>query len=204
MINRIAERLCQPLPGISAQAIMSPLSYHDERFNPGIPPDAKRGAVMILLHEDSFPIIRRASYSGPHSGQMALPGGKLEPGEQDMDAALRETEEEIGVSRHNIEVLGKLSSLYIPPSRFLVTPFIGVVSDKMDFRPEPREVDAVFEITLTDLVHDKTIRSKKMNLPNRMVVDTPYFYLAGQVVWGATAMILSEFKEIIKEVPGIA
>lgn len=202
-ISFIKKRLEEPLPGVKAQVLMSPLSYHDKRFNTQDKKNARKGAVLILLNGGQIiPLIKRSLYDGPHSGQMALPGGKIEAGEGPIEAAVRETEEEIGIAIKEIEILGALSPLYIPPSGYLVHPFVGYTSRKFFYNPDPSEVAEVHEVSVTDLLNDDLIKKKRMKLPNNMIIDTPYLAYGDQVVWGATAMMLSEFRYLLKEKAG--
>lgn len=137
-----------------------------------------------------------------HAGQISLPGGKREPGDSNLaETALRESREEVGVAQENVRILGKLSDLYIPPSRFLVTPFVGFCEKRPDFMKDPAEVDEIIEIKLSDLLSDQAVQVKKHKIGLGIHIKAPSFVVNGHVIWGATAMILSEFKEVIKTVP---
>lgn len=167
--------------------------------------DAKQSGVLILLYPGQlqetyrFALIRRPEYEGVHSGQVSLPGGRYEPSDRDLsDTALRETEEEIGVIASSVELLGALSELYIPPSNFMVHPFVGWTDRRPVFIPDHQEVEEVIEADLTDLMDDRKIKKRKIPLRNGLVILAPCFELGGSVVWGATAMILSEFREVVR------
>ena len=166
-----------------------------------IPPHARIGAVLILLFEEDDVLktcfIERATYDGVHSGQIAFPGGRKEEDETLVQAALREAEEEIGVNQSDVILLGQLTELYIPPSNFLVHPFVGAISYKPSFFPEPTEVAEVVEIKVDELSDVRYRGEKKIKLSNGTMVETPYFNLHGKTVWGATAMIISEFLEVL-------
>lgn len=197
-LQQLSTRLQQPLPGPPAQYAMAPQmrlpkdKYLKQDNNP------RESAVMILLYpHDGDPylvLIERPTYEGAHSGQISLPGGRVEPEDDSLAiTALRETEEEVGVIRDKITVVGELTDLYIPASRFLVYPFVGYVMDTPTFVPERKEVAAILEVPLRYLSQPHVRKQTKMRLFNNMWVNTPYFDIQGRVVWGATAMILSEF-----------
>lgn len=165
------------------------------------PPDAVPSSVLILLFPAADGIrtvfIKRPRYDGVHSGQISLPGGKAEPGDPDTGyTALRETEEEIGVPAGEITLIGKLSELYIPPSNFLVTPWIGYVTFTPVFKPDPSEVDGLLEALIRDLADDRNVKEVLISV-HGMELKAPAFVMHGEVIWGATAMILSEFREVI-------
>jgi 8-oxo-dGTP pyrophosphatase MutT (NUDIX family) len=169
-----------------------------------IPENPKRSAVLILLYASGktikFPLIVRPVYNGVHSGQVALPGGKHEESDKNLQVtAIRETEEETGILKKNVKIIGKLSELYIPPSNYLVTPFVGIHTVKPEFIPQESEVARIVETDVEKIMDEKNIFEKKMKLSSGVSVLTPYFDLNGLTVWGATAMILSEFKTVLYE-----
>jgi len=204
LCRKLNYRLSLPLPGIQAQLKMAHLERRLNYSQRNIPSYARMGAVLILLYEEDDNLktcfIERTTYDGVHSGQIAFPGGKKEEGETLVQAALREVEEEIGVKQSDVYILGQLTELYIPPSNFLVHPFVGAIPYKPAFFPEPAEVAEVVEIRIDDLSDVKYRGEKKIKLSNGTMVETPYFNLHGKTVWGATAMIISEFLEVIAEV----
>ncbi|GAA4281014.1 NUDIX hydrolase [Gaetbulibacter aestuarii] len=164
---------------------------------------AKKAGVLALFYpnsksETSFVLILRKSYKGVHSDQIAFPGGKLEKNESEHEAALRETEEEVGVPKKNIELIKSLSELYIPPSNFNVHPFMGFTENTPGFTPQEEEVEAIIEVRLSDFMDDKYFTSRRVQTSYQMEIETPVFILNGHVVWGATAMILSEIKDQLK------
>ena len=202
--RKLSYRLSLPLPGIQAQLKMAHLERRLNYSQRTIPAFARMGAVLILLFEEEDTLktcfIERTTYDGVHSGQIAFPGGKKEEDETLVQAALRETEEEIGVKQSDINVLGQLTELYIPPSNFLVHPFVGSISYKPSFFPEPAEVAEVVEIKVDELSDVRYRGEKKIKLSNGNIVETPYFNLHGKTVWGATAMIISEFLDVMSEI----
>ena len=164
---------------------------------------ARKGAVLILLypHQDKINTVLtlRPSYDGVHSGQVSFPGGKLEPEDESLAAAaLREAEEEVGLDRNEIKLIGNLSNLYIPPSNFLVSPFVGIMDKKPLLKKDDREVEKIIEVPITYFL-DESIKGRKMITPREFVsFETPYYDVEGHTVWGATAMMLSEMMELIK------
>ena len=166
----------------------------------------KKAGVLALFYPDprqtaNLLLILRRTYRGVHSNQMAFPGGKAEKGDFDLMAtALRETWEEVGVPQENIEVVRALSEVYIPPSNFDVQPFIGISAKPLNFVLQQREVEAIVEVRLTDFMDDANIVTQQLSTSYAENVDVPAFKLNGQIVWGATAMMLSEIRELLKQV----
>ena len=196
VVKKLEKLLKYPLPGRVGQLRMLPGGVNEERFS--IRDDHRKGAVLMLFYPDSdssfVPFIKRPEYPGVHSGQIAFPGGKWEPEDGDLSVtALREAEEEIGVYAEKVTLLGKLSDVYIPPSNFLVSPFIGFISEKPDFKPDPIEVERIINCPFPVLV-DKEIRKLTQVVGSSgSRFETPYFDIDNEVVWGATAMMLGEF-----------
>lgn len=152
-------------------------------------------------HETHLALIVRNSYPGIHASQIAFPGGKVEPTDIDLQhTALRETHEEIGVKPESVNVIRPFSELYIPPSNFLVSPFLGVVYDEIAFVPSPYEVKRVLELPLKDLLDDRIITQVVMSTSYAKNISVPVFNVDKYVVWGATAMMMSELKETIRKV----
>lgn len=201
---QLLERVLQsPLPGKSAQMNMSPVPVDLRRFETVLPTTHRKSGVLILFYPDKkesfFPLIKRPEYVGFHSGQVAFPGGKMEIGDEDIiQTALREAEEEVGVDRRQVQVLGKLSDLYIPTSNFLVSPIIGFLEKRPDFIPEVKEVSRIIQTELPLLFRPEIKKRKILTLGPNLNLDTPYFEIDGEVVWGATAMILSELIQVLQ------
>ena len=145
--------------------------------------------------------MKRPDYDGAHGGQVSIPGGRLEPGENHTQAALREFEEETGISVSSSQLLGRLSELFIAPSGFLVKPFVACAQERPRFDPDPVEVEQIIELTVSALMSEATVRWGRVRLDSDVQAETPYFDVEGHMVWGATAMILSEFKEILGDTP---
>jgi 8-oxo-dGTP pyrophosphatase MutT (NUDIX family) len=205
-IARFSARLQSPLPGLEAQMQMMPQA-RIRAFNASnwrIPDDARKSAVLILFYQGadglSFPLIERAAYDGVHSRQIAFPGGATEPEDASpVDTALRETEEEVGIGRHSVEVLGQLSPLYIPPSNFLVQPVVGVLRQAPRWLPQPDEVASVIETPVLPFVEGHFRSNSTIRHSSGVEMEVPSFIVQGHVVWGATAMMLAELSILLSE-----
>lgn len=156
---------------------------------------------MLLYPEDSqlwLPLIVRPTYPGVHSGQIALPGGKVEGADVSLTAtALRETEEEIGIRVSDSQVIGELSELYIPPSNMQVTPVVALIPEKPSYQPDPREVAEVLDIPLaafTDPNNQLTVPVKTA----AATLEVPSFVIDERIIWGATAMMMSELLAVLE------
>ena len=166
---------------------------------------AKQAGVLALFYPDSnnktnFVLILRKTYKGVHSAQVAFPGGKLEENDNSLqEAALRETFEEVGVPINTMEVMRELSQVYIPPSNFYVQPYLAITNEKPTFIKQDDEVEAIIEVDLDDFLSDTSLILKKVNTSYSVEVEVPAFKLNDHVVWGATAMMLSEIKDLLKQ-----
>jgi 8-oxo-dGTP pyrophosphatase MutT (NUDIX family) len=179
----------------------TPVGSLQPKFDHKTPP--KPGSVLILLYPDHdkilFPLTERPEYGGTHSGQVSLPGGKAEPGEDCVTTALREGEEEIGIAGAEVEILGRLSDFFVIPSNFKVIPVVGYLKTKPVFKADPIEVKKIIMADLYELLRDDSIKSKEILAAGRYPLMAPHFEIEGQVVWGATAMILNELRVVIRE-----
>ncbi len=202
-IKSLKKAFEEPLPGAKEHQKMVP---HTIKHDQPIPPPAftpKHGSVLILLYQKGdqlyFPLMLRPNYDGVHGGQISLPGGKKEEKDRDFFAtAIREAEEEIGVKSKEITVLGQLSELYVSASNFKVIPVVGYTESQPMFIPNPYEVEAIIEASVEDLMNPGLIRDTTLNVRG-FELETPYFDFSGNIVWGATAMILSEFKALLEK-----
>jgi len=168
---------------------------------------AKRAGVMALFYpntndETHLVLILRKTYKGVHSAQVGFPGGKYEDNDNNdlMETAIRETEEEIGVSRTHIDVLKTMSPIYIPPSNFMVHPYIGISKEYLIFTKQDEEVEEIIEVKLADFLNDNSTITTTLPTSFDEQVDVPAFKFNGHIVWGATAMMLGEIKDLLKQV----
>ncbi len=153
------------------------------------PDNARRTSIILLL---------RRKYEGIHSNQVGFPGGKMEKEDADIRiTALRETQEEVGVSPEKINVVRALTTLYVPPSNFLVHPFFGISEETPLFIPQEKEVAKLIEVPLENILDDKLVARKTIVTSYATNVDVPYFDFHGYTVWGATAAMLSEVKDLL-------
>jgi len=146
-------------------------------------------------------LILRKTYAGVHSNQIGFPGGKVEEQDQGLlHTALRETQEEVGVLADEVNVLQQLSDVYIPPSNFLVTPFMGLYENPKPFVLQKSEVEQLIEVSLADFLDDSNLIEQELSTSYAQNIKVPAFKLNGHVVWGATAMMLSEVRFLLKEI----
>jgi 8-oxo-dGTP pyrophosphatase MutT (NUDIX family) len=200
---RLRAAFASGLPGSEAQARMAP------RPRPGwpasaLPPDTRLAAALLLLFPTGdgpgLVLTKRADDLPQHPGQVSLPGGAIEPGEGVEGAALREAHEEVGVEPSAVRVLGVLTPLHIPVSGFAVHPVVGVTDPRPALRPHGREVERVLEIAIRDLADPLRVCLATRARDGREY-EVPYFDVAGEQVWGATAMMLAEFLTVLGAAP---
>lgn len=203
---KIRTRFKASLPGINAHRVMAPYRSTSISDAKGKKTVRSAATIMLLYPKEAgihFVLIQRPIYNGIHGGQISFPGGKQEMNELLSQTAKRETEEEIGVPLGTIQIIGKLTEVYIPPSAMLVSPFVGLLKTQPIFTKNDKEVDEVIEVPLEDLFRDKAIKKKKQVIgkgtENPIEILIPYYSLNNKMIWGATAVILSEFKEMMKD-----
>ncbi len=205
--KRIVKVTKMELPGEAVQYKMAPIERLQELKQAAKNTNtAKRAGVMSLFYpaadfETHLILILRKTYKGVHSAQVGFPGGKLELEDKSIqDAALRETEEEVGVARDTIAVLKQMTEIYIPPSNFFVQPFLGITRQLPKFVPQEDEVEALIEVRLQDFMDDFNITTQTITTSYATNIEVPAFNLNGHIVWGATAMMLNEVRELLKKV----
>jgi 8-oxo-dGTP pyrophosphatase MutT (NUDIX family) len=205
--NRISKIENLELPGSTSHYKMAPM-FRIKELESGkiVKKNPKQAAVMALFYPNGtyqthLLLILRNTYKGIHSNQIALPGGKVEKKDLNLlETALRETHEEVGAEREQITVIRSLSEVYIPPSNFEVTPYLGLYKKEKPFLMQANEVAAIIEVPLLDFMDDAKIFYQILNTSYAQNVEVPAFKLNGYTVWGATAMMLSEIKELFRQV----
>jgi len=197
----LLERLSQELPGKAAHIEVAPsrkINFDQQELL-----NARESGVLILFYlKDKEPylvLMERSTYDGAHSGQVSFPGGKREASDRDIvHTALRETNEEVGVLMEDVEVIGKLSDVFIPVSNFNVSPIVGFVNYHPEFIIDAREVKELIELKLTDLTDVKKLTSSNITLRNKTVIKVLSFNFNGKIIWGATALILNELRWLLR------
>lgn len=201
----IKEKLSGPLPGLEAQKAMMPadrlsrLSEYKKEI-----PLARQGAVVLIMFPKRvawhFLLIRRKERPGDvHSGQLGLPGGKVESTDiSPLFAALRETQEEVGLNLSEETLCGSLSPVYIPPSRFLVQPYVAVLDQEPYLSPAPGEVEAIHHVPLSWLFESRCKQFENFKTSYGLLKNYPCYNFNGLLLWGATAMIMSEMEWILR------
>lgn len=199
--QKLQIRLINNLPGKDEQWRMRVTSDKSYNFD-NTEEDAIQSAVLILLYEENgvicFTLTERTQTVEHHRGQISLPGGAREADEKLSSTAIRETQEEIGIYAYDVDLIGALSPLFVPVTGFIINPFVGIINANFDPQPAPEEVETVISVHVNELLNDDNELQEKRNLRG-YDVNIPYFLLSGHKVWGATAMILSEFKTVLKE-----
>lgn len=206
LAERLRKRLQSPLPGAEAHRLMYP-GFRGEKPG-GIPKDARVAAVLELLYPLSngqvgLLFFRRTSHDprDAHAGQIGFPGGSVEAQDENLaDTALREAWEEVAIPRASVDLLGGLSPLYIPVSNFMVHPFVGIATERPDFKGQDAEVDEILELPLADFLRPKARTTKSMTLSSGLrLPEVPYWDVQGETIWGATSMLVAELVTIIQE-----
>jgi len=194
------------LPAEIAHEKMAPLERMEIMKNLDLEAaNPRNAAVMMLFYPKNkqahLVLIVRNSYPGVHSSQIAFPGGKSELYDDSLEqTALRETFEEVGIPVEKITVVRAFSKVYIPPSNFMVFPFLGYSTEELNFIPDPAEVAGIIELSLEDFLNDKNVIVKRMATSYTEDINVPSFKVGGHIVWGATAMLMSELKDVLKRV----
>ncbi len=200
-VQWLRERMQQPLPGYEAQKKMMNINRPDGSH---APPTARQSGVLILLYPKDGDIklvaIERSADGGVHSGQIALPGGKQEEADTDIIAtALREAAEEVALNAHKVEVLGILSTLYIPVSNFVVNPVLAICHEEPQLIPSEYEVARILRLSLNTIFSRKETVEVKASGLHLTIRTIAYMMDDDKFIWGATAMILSELETMLDE-----
>lgn len=204
-INHIEELKKIELGGLEAQFKLAPklrLKYDKQKI---LAKNPKKAAVLALFYpnkrnETSILLTQRASYKGTHSAQISFPGGKVEKTDKNLqETALREAFEEVGIQKEDVTVIREMTDVYISPSNFLATPFIAYANAEPKYLIN-HEVDSIIEITVNDLLSESSITSITMNTSYMDNIDVPAFSINSKIIWGATGMMLSEIKDLLKTI----
>lgn len=203
-LGELAAALSRPLPGKEAQELMLPSMRRGQPIAPPPGESWRPAAVLVLIHPDgaggfAFPLVERSAAIGRHRGEVGLPGGSLEPGESDREAALRETGEELGLAPDllgRVELLGRLSPLKVPPSGFEIFPWVAWIDHRPEWRPEYPEIEGVLEFPLARLAPPLAYSVSRKAFGGTEA-EIPHFALGEREVWGATAMILAELSALL-------
>ena len=205
LVARLESMKQLTLPGMNAHDAILPnlAKQRVEAFKQDENPRLSGVAATIFPIEGkaNFLLIKRQAYEGVHSAQVGFPGGKKEEDDLDLKmTALREMEEEVGIDRSVPLYVRDLSKVYIPPSRFLVHPYLFVLDHTPKMVPDPREVSEIIYFPVERLLDHRTIVEGSIRMSNGVHLKTPYFDHEGHQIWGATAMMLSELKSMLTEV----
>lgn len=190
------------LPGMEAQVRMAPPGRETYQ-QPGQEP--RDAAVLVTLYprDNQWHIVfierAKSNAQDRHRGQISLPGGKRDAGDKTYaETALRETQEEVGIPADKVRLIGQLSELYIPISNFYVYPFVGFLEETPMLVRQEDEVESILEVPVNMFIRQQARKKTRMRLSNGVLLpDVPYFDLDGRILWGATAMIMSEFLELL-------
>ena len=203
-IARLEVQLSKPLPGTSAQLLMAP---DPKSYNDLISDAHKEAAVLALIYPIDEVLhmiyIERSSDDSKdkHAGQISFPGGKLELSDDSLlECAYREADEEVGIKKNDIKLLGQLSKVYVYVSNFMVSPYVAFSNTRPQFVIDESEVQQILEVPIPHLLDEKNKRTKDISIRNYLLKDVPYYDLNGKVLWGATAMMTSELIYLINEI----
>jgi 8-oxo-dGTP pyrophosphatase MutT (NUDIX family) len=202
----IKQKLTKPLPGVASHLKMAPIDRVDEiRQLTDYRDSARKSGVMILLFPENNTLkvilIRRSTYVGIHAGQIAFPGGRYEESDITTEkTAYREIEEEIGIPPEKIEIVGQLTDMYAQASNFLISVFVGYISERPELRPQEREVDDIFTIDIDAFLNPDVIQTKEFKVQTTDIpVKAPYYKVEGIEIWGASAMVIAELLDMITD-----
>jgi len=205
LANKIKIEAQINLPGIEAHKIMLPEGRNIPNYYLNKIGNYKQSAVFILFFQEEKNIhvllTQRNQYEGKHSGQISFPGGKKEEYDDSLlTTAYRETYEEVGIHQNNINLIAALSPLYIPVSNFFVQPYLGYLNELPELKINSREVKSIVKFPIQFLKEAERIKIQRIEASSGLFLTVPVFEIGENVIWGATAMMLSEIASLIKAV----
>jgi 8-oxo-dGTP pyrophosphatase MutT (NUDIX family) len=201
-INKLSSTVTEGLDSQFKMAPVERLKFSEQAIQELKP---RKAAVLSLFYpnkmmETCFLLTLRANYKGIHGAQISFPGGKFEPEDITFEnTALREAEEEIGIKAKEVKIFKEMTKTFIPPSNFLVIPFLGYQTFTPVFKMN-HEVERLLEVKLSDLLDDRSLTVKNLSTSYMENIDVPCFKLNNCIVWGATAMMLSEIKDLFTSI----
>lgn len=193
----------QTLPGLEAQLKMAPINRLEELKKMAQKANPRKSAVLILFYPYKeklmLVLMKRPIDNTVHSGQVSFPGGKWEVEDKTLaDTALREANEELGIEPNKVELIGNLSKLFIPPSNFEVFSYVGFANERPNFIPSKEEVEKIIETEVDVILHPQTFTNKDIQHRTGKLVNVPCYYFDNNLIWGATAMLISELTMVIE------
>ena len=199
---RFLERVLKgPMPGLCAQLKMVTDPRPGDTVYHEVEDSSVKAGVLILLYPWKgrlhLVLTRRTEQVEHHQAQICLPGGRQEEGESFDQTALRETCEELDITPESVRILGQLTPLYIPPSNYCIYPVVATTDFRPDFHPSTYEVAEVIEVPLDHLLDPQNVHKEIWTIGGTEVW-VPFFFHEGHKIWGATAMVLAEFVELLK------
>ncbi len=200
IIGSLKNKLAGPMPGLKAQLGMIPHPRPGNKAYFEVEDSSLKAGVLLLFYpsKDRLHLVltRRTEEVDFHKGQISLPGGRQERGESLEQTAMREAQEELEIDPDTIQILGRLTPLYIPPSNYCIYPVVAISERRPDFRPAAQEVAEVLEIPVEHLLDPQNVH-REMWIIRGADIEVPYYFFKGHKIWGATAMVLAELIDIL-------
>lgn len=200
-LHLIEKEFDEPMPGLMAQLAMVPNPRPGHKVYLEVEDTCIKAGILILLYprKDRLCVLltRRTDQVKFHQAQISFPGGRQEPKETFKQTALREAQEELAISPQSVRILGELTPLFIPPSNYCIYPIVAVSDERPDFSPFKKEVAEVIEVPLDHLLDPQNTKEEQWVIRGEKV-NVPFYFYKGHKIWGATAMVLAEFLELVK------
>lgn len=201
--NHLKSSFKGSLPGLNAQLALAPSTRKEEIKRRVKVENTRLSAVLVFFYPENgktkLVFIKRPVDKSIHSGQIAFPGGRVEKQDKDLVAtALREANEEVNIDPESVTIIGSLTKLHIPPSNFDVFPYVGFSTKRPNFKAN-EEVDKILEVDLNELMNPNTKTTKTIHHRLGKLVDVPCYFINNEIIWGATAMMVGELLEVIRQ-----